>query len=547
VKERVVVIAGIVLVVLIVGGMFFVTQILFGPAQDDAIELVPADSIMYGNVFLSPSNRQKQEIEDLLGKFPRIETPDKAQTFIADFVDGALQEAGIDATFEDDVEPCIDDQVAFFFTSFEDPVPGAEALNDVGAALVAVENEDVCRDLLDTIRASEVGSEVETEERSYKGTDYEVAEDMAFGFVEDFAVVGTEGSFKSVVDVAEGADSLADVDTYREVTANLTEDRLGTFYVDVRRLFDAFEAIGDMTAEDQQLLEEFGLEGGAAYGAYVESDGAVLESASPIPEGEAFTFFSFAWEGVDLGELPGDSWLALGIADLGGVIEGFFELGARTEGAGEAERRQAEDDFESQTGLDLQEDVFDALEDTRLFLRGGIIPAGPTGGVIVEISSEDKAAEIVGKLEAALQGEGVPVQPLTLEGYETGFTFEDPSVPQPVHVVADGDRIVGGFGDDATRAALEGDEPLEDSVDFQRAIGLLGDDYEPSLYLDAETPVAAIETTMGGVIPGYEEDVKPWVDPISHLTVGSRRDGDYILQRLVIGVEGESVEEVAAR
>src|ERR687892_125651 len=166
-------------------------------ANDDAIELAPADAFAYANVFLDPSTDQKIAIRDLLEKFPEAGTPERAKDAIARLINEALRSAGL--TFEDDVEPWLGKQIALFMTP-----PTASTEDPQGAILVATEDPDATND---TITQGVANKGLETEERSYKGVEYayRVEEDAALGVVDNFLVAGTEKGLRDVVDVSQGA------------------------------------------------------------------------------------------------------------------------------------------------------------------------------------------------------------------------------------------------------------------------------------------------------------------------------------------------------
>ena len=50
-------------------------------------------------------------------------------------------------------------------------------------------------------------------------------------------MLGTEAEFKRTVDAAKG-DGLSDDDRFQNATGDLEDDRLGTFYVDVKAVID---------------------------------------------------------------------------------------------------------------------------------------------------------------------------------------------------------------------------------------------------------------------------------------------------------------------
>jgi hypothetical protein len=212
----------------------------------------------------------------------------------------------------------------------------------------------------------------------------------------------------------------------------------------------------------------------------------------------------------------------------------FFELGTEFEETAAEELAELEAEFEAETGLDIRRHVFEGLEGTRLFVSGGIGP-GTRGAVIVDTSNENVASDIVAALRPLAEEQGAAVTGLQLEGYEEGFSF--PTGIDSFHVVADGARIVAGFGTEATRSALEGDRPLSGTEKFGAASDML-QGVEPTLYLDLDPPLAAFRNLVAPQIPGYPaEDLDPVLDAASFLVAGVDREGDYLLQRVVLGVE----------
>jgi hypothetical protein len=80
-------------------------------AASSATELVPAGSLMYGEVDLDPSGDQAQAIEELAAKFPgEGSAGDRLQSLI----EKGLRESDAPISFEKDVEPWLGDGAAFF-------------------------------------------------------------------------------------------------------------------------------------------------------------------------------------------------------------------------------------------------------------------------------------------------------------------------------------------------------------------------------------------------------------------------------------------------
>jgi hypothetical protein len=120
----------------------------------------------------------------------------------------------------------------------------------------------------------------------------------------------------------------------------------------------------------------------------------------------------------------------------------------------------------------------------------------------------------------------------------SGFAITNtPELPQPVNIVAGGDRVVIGYGDEATAEAIRADNPLAESEPFQAAGEALGGDFNTSFYLEMPAVVTLLEGFIPVDDPTYREDVKPWIDPLTHIVAGSKLDGETLVQKVVIGAE----------
>ena len=537
-----VLIAALAAIVVVGGAAIAITRFIFRPSSDEAIALVPEDAQFYLNVFMRPSNGQKSAIEDLLEAGDV--TADEATDRIAEVVNRALEDVGL--TFEEDIDPTVGNQAAIFASDFGATLDSDAALTDEtpgsmeAALLVAIKDQAQAEELIDV--ADEQSDADITGVESYEGVEYTLYEDdSAVGFVEDFAVVGTEAGFKAVVDTANGGDSLGSSDAYQDVTGRLNDDNLGLLYFNFATIVDEARESGTLTPEDESSLEMLGdsVEKPYAIAAYADSEGIVVESAIPIPtEGTVSELFDVLTQETNVEDLPGDSWIALGVPDVGRIAELFFEIGTQLEEIAEADMTEIEEGFEAETGLSLREHVFDGLQGLRFFISGGIGP-GTRGAVILEAVEEGVATDIVDALRGLAEEQGLAVSDLDLEGYESGFSFIDPTATDSVHVVRDRGRIVAGFGEEATRAALEGGDSLAESEKFGGATELL-DDYEPYIYLDLDPPLAAFRNFVAPTITDYPAaTLDPLLDAASSIAAGSRRDGDYLMQRLILGVETE--------
>ena len=520
-------VAGIVVAVAVVAGVaaWALVGAFMGPSNDSAVEYAPADSFIYVNAWLNPSRNQKSAIRDLLEKFDNAPTPDEAQSALVDFIDGALSETG--ATFEEDIEPWLGQQAAFYASDIGSAQPTL-------AALVATEDRDATQEMIDGFDERE---DNDPERRSYEGIDYNyyAEEQLASGFVGGFWIFGTESGFKASIDASEG-ESLADSARYERATGRLSEDHLALFYFDPERVIEIAEASGELTAEDlatfRSLAGEDGGEPAAAIFA-VTPNSAFFEAAAPLAAEVREQLSNLTDPGL-LPELPGDSWLAFGAGDLGSTINSFLDQIGNA-GIPGVDMDALGQQFSAETGLDLQADLLGWMGDTGVFVEGtGLLTIG--GGAVIETLDADRSRETVDQLGRLLLQEGAPLTPAVIEGHE-GFAIEIPGSPQPINVLAGDEKVVIAFGATATVDAIDPDVSLADSDAFQRAADSLGDGYNTSFFLDIEAVVALVESLGAGSDETYQNDVKPWLDPLAHVVFGTKLDGEVAVQKFVIGVE----------
>ena len=516
---------------------------IFSPASDDAVTLVPEDAIGYFNVFLSPSNSQKQALEDLISKTP-FDSPEEAIDKFTSVTNEGLKEQG--CTFEEDIEPWLGKQVAGFLTEV-----GEEG---EGALLIGTEDGDAA---IESIRKCGEDDFADAEERSYEGVDYFFYDDGAVGVVDGYLVIATEGAFEDVVDTSAGGNALEGSDKFQRALDPLTSDRLALFYLDLQGLFEQLEQTGEADPEEMAAFEA--IYGGAldqplSAGVFARSDAVVFEYASGMPSGEGAEGLTGAFGAAAapdlLGGLPGGAWGALAVGSFGDYVSGILDLVGQSTPGG---RAFLEGQFENVSGLSLQEDVLSWMGDLGLFIQG-TSASTLSGGLVLETSDEAASLAAVEALERFARQDDAPVKELNVPGAE-GFTIQDPFQPQPINIAVGNGRVVVAYGDLATEQALEGEVTLQEQSDvFTQAADALGEDFTMSGFFEAdaiqtlvEDEVIPSQTTYdfetGEVVPNtevqerYDQDVKPFVDPLSFLAFGSRIEDEVITGRVVVGVE----------
>lgn len=501
---------------------------LFADASDNAVGLVPDEAFVYGNVFLDPSTGQKRAIGDLLEKFPQAPTPEAAKNQLTKLFDEGLAE--IDATFEDDVEPWLGTQIAGFAVA-----PKSPEEDPTGAFLIASDDNGAAQDFIDKAISK---SEHEFQTKSYKDVTYRINPDSgAVGIVGDFVVIGGEAGFKSVVDTEAGGASLESSDRYTESEERLTDDRLATLYFDAKPLNDLLKQTPGAAGMD---LGTLGLDAQEPVGAalFVGADRIVFESDSKLPSGDGGAGLAALARGSGLlAELPGGSWGAFGLPNFGDFLDAAFkQFAAGFAAAAGADPAQIGRQIEAQTGLNFQDDVVGWMGDLGVFVQGTDL-ASVGGGIVIE--SKDPATSVatlkrIGELIEAQAG--TRLRALTIPGAE-GFSIQEPGMPQPINFVA-AEKVVIAYGDEATQAALESGDTLAGNPTFKAAGSAMGEGFSTSAYFDIGAIVAFSEAV--GDFSGdetYQADVKPWLEPLTFVSAGSKVSDGRITQRLVIGVE----------
>lgn len=507
-------------VILIAGGAAFaIVRWLTRPATDDAIKLVPADSILYGNIFLDPSNGQKRALENLIAETP-FETPDRVKEEIRKLFDRDLEQQG--CSFEEDVEPWLGKQIGGFITEF--------GIESDGAVLIASEDDDQALESFEKCSEEDVD---DFEERSYEGVDYRVSEaDETYGIVEGYLVLGTEDSFKDVVDTSSGEESLEDSERFDDAVKALPDDRLAFMYFDLKEALQSVPEAAQLGAvpgftnliSDQPMTLSLS----------ARSEGLALDITTglpPDPDLAATAEQSLAPEVLE--DLPEDSWGAFAIGSFSDYAESLLDSFSGF-GLPGFNRELLERRFQQETGLSLTQDLLSWMGDLGFFVRG-TTPTTIGGGAVIETTDPAASKRAVDAVAEVFARQGAPLRALTVPG-ATGFAIQDRFTPEPINIAVGDDRVVIAYGNESTIQGLRSDTKLGDAEAYQEAEKALGADFEVSGFVDIEPIVELVEAFMAEPDPEYEEDVKPFLDAMNFFVFGGKVEGDTQVSRFLLGV-----------
>jgi hypothetical protein len=481
-----------------------------GGASGDAdpATVVPADATLYAEVVVRPEGSLRDDALDAAGKVLLTDDPEDE---IRKFADLLLQG---DLDYEQDVQPWLGERAAVW-------LPRTVEDDDPGVVLLTATDADEARD---SVEAALLRNGDATE-RSHRGHEYLVdGRGLAAGVVEGFVALGREANYKRVVDAAEG-DSLAEADRYADAVETLEDERLAHFWLDTAALFEqGLAADPELRARADQLSALLPFDDLPPVAGSFTADGERLGLEARARTG----FGSLLGAGGTplLRELPGDSWLALGSADVGeslretvdGLAGAFGSIAVRRE-------------LQRQTGLDLDRDLLDWIGDAGFFVRG-TTASTLDGGLVIQPTDEDRAADAFGRIVGAIQvAAKVRARPLAVTGADQAFEIVAPGAAFPV-VLARGSGLVAiTAGRPAAEAALGSDDRLGDSDLYSEAEDVVG--MEPSALLSMEH---VIEIAARDPDPEFEGS-RPYLEAFTVIALGVTADGDEGVARLAAGLE----------
>jgi hypothetical protein len=426
--------------------------------------------------------------------------------------------------------------------------------------------------VLDTSDASKAASFISTEAQhagahaaSYRGVSYQATSSgEAFGIVDRLAVLGTATGLHAVIDTSLGGPSLVHAADYSKLLASAPSGALAHVY-----------SSPTVAGGAQGLGGLIGLLGGArtVNVSLVPSSSSIaldvdsLTSASTAGGGG---LAGSAGEGAQaLSELPGESWLAVGLGNVGVTLAGDVQalhglaslitsLGGSS-GAGATTTESSSGGFNikgvlegvlaplsalSAPGTQSQHDFLSWMSSAGLFAGGsGIVNL--RGGIVLDSKVPSLSKAAVAKLGAALEKSGGSVQSISIPGTDAAVSARVSGLPVELDIAngagSNGQtKFVIGLGEASVQDALKPSSTLSTAVSASTAAGTLGEGTRPSVIIE----FAPLLSLLEGV--GLSEDpsishVLPYLRSLTTITGGGKSLGGGIERyRLVAGLHQTS-------
>jgi hypothetical protein len=387
---------------------------------------------------------------------------------------------------------------------------------------------------------------------SYRGVTYQVAPDgVAEGIVHRFAVIGSEGGIKSVIDTAAGGASLAQSAAYAKLasTAEIATHppALANAYLSPDELAHSLKGGGG-----ESLL---GLLGGLlgrpsqVYLSAIPGASTVTLDVDTLSSvGSQATAGGSGTTGAQvLQGLPGGAWLAIGVGDLSRTLAGAQELHALASLAsgvhiGSISLGTVLAPLSSPT-LDVQRDLLSWMGATGVFVRGSSV-LDLQAAVVITSKSPARSRAAVAKLAQAYREAGGKSAPVSIPGAETAVAVQLPDFPLALTLAYGQGKFVAGLGSSSVQEALSPQSTLAGTPAYEAAAGALGQGIQPSALVEFHTLSGLIESLGLNQAPGFSGFASA-IAPLSTLAVGGGESlpGGVERARVVLGLQASSQPE----
>jgi hypothetical protein len=491
---------------------------------------------------------------------------------------GALQSPGsAQLRFAQDVAPWLGPHAGIFLTS----LASAESLTALlqqgllgsaatgsglfpfgagraqGAIVLDTSDEAKARGFLDG-QAKRAGAHPST----YRGVSVQAsASGVAFALVHRLAVIGSEAAVHSVIDTSQGASALASSSGYAKLAQAAPSGALAHVYANPSSApSDGAQQgtaglLGLLTGTHQANVSLTATAGSLAL------DADILTAGSGASAGGLISADPEAAQ--SLGELPGESWLAIGLGQLGASlatdVRGLHALASTVgslNGSG-VEAPASASTLSVKSLLQAMLAPLDVLGSNSAAARrdfaswmgsAGIFASGASllelkAAIVIASKSPALSRAAVEKLATALRRSGGSLRKVSIPGTDAAVGVAMSGLPVVLDI-ADGRDAAGrtkfvlGFGEASVEDALRPTSVMSQGAASRTAAATaLGEGIQPSVMLDFPTVLTLLEGVGLTEDPTISKFV-PYLRSATTLSGGGRELGGEVQRlRFVIGLQ----------
>jgi len=395
---------------------------------------------------------------------------------------------------------------------------------------------------------------------SYRGVAYRASSGgVAFGLVDRLAVIGSESGIHGVIDTVQGGASLAHAGGYAKLMAKAPAGVLAHLYANPTGPQSASSSAEGVTGLLRLLAGS-----SEANVSLVPSSGSLALDADTLsaPGASSAGLLSSDPEGAKaLSELPGESWLAVGLGHLGASlpqdVEGLRALSALGAAPGPTSPEGTSTSTLSIKSLlaamiapltVLGAPSAQARHDFASWMgSAGIFASGSSllelkAAIVIASKSPALSRAAVTKLAGALRKDGGSLRTVSIPGTDAAVGVALTGLPVVLDIAdgraSDGQtKFVLGFGEASVEAALNPPSAMAAAPSHSAASSALAEGIQPSLTLDFPTLVSLLEGVGLTEDPSISKFV-PYLRAVSTLAGGGHDLGGEVQRfRLVLGLQ----------
>ena len=421
--------------------------------------------------------------------------------------------------------------------------------------------------VLDTSDAGKARSFLESQAKragahasSYRGVAYQATpEGTAFALVHGLAVVGSVEGLHGVIDTTLGGPSLAHSSGYAKLMSVAPSGTLAHVYVNPASSGSSAPTAGVMGLLAGTHETNISLVPSASS---VALDFDALASSASASAPASGGLLASASEGtLAAGELPAESWLAVGLGNvgtsLGSDVQGLRAIISLAGSLGGSNSEAPASGALNLNGLleailkplsVLGSDTAEARRDFVSWMGSAGIYASGTGlvdlkaGIVISSKNPSLSRAAVAKLGDLLRKSGASVQPVSIAGAEAAVSVELTGLPVTLDVVdaraANGQtKFVIGLSEASVTAALNPSSTLSSGAPYSAASTALGEGIRPSLIVDFPTFLGLLEGLGLSEEPSISK-LTPYLRTLSTLAGGGKSPGGGVQRlRIVAGLQ----------
>jgi hypothetical protein len=373
---------------------------------------------------------------------------------------------------------------------------------------------------------------------SYRGVDYEVSPGgEAEGMVKDFAVIGSESGLKEAIDTSFGGTPISSAPNY----VKPPENAIASAYAQPGALLEAIHGSGGIASQGVSLLGELFADAQTASLSVTPTSNTISIQGEIHSSNDSAPLFGQV-SAKQLGALPGGSWLAAGVGNVGANLPRALSL---LHGVASFATSTV---FSSLGGPSIEK-LFTAIDAPNAKLQQDFASWAGSGGMFVSgtglfnlqaalvIASNNPSASraAVGQLGKLLKSAGAIVSNTSIAGTDAAVSVKLQGFPAVIYVADGQGKFVLGLGESSVTGALNPSSTLSTSPSYTSATSALGGGIEPSLIVEFPTLLGFLEGVGLAQSPGVSSLV-PYFKSLGTLTAGATSQNGVQRFRMVLGL-----------